>query len=186
MKGRVLQIFRDGRRHERQLFQQLPVGAEGNLETLAVMKRIVVEDSKQKDLKAFAIREIVGTDKRTTTDKVKRAFEFARDEIIYSPEKDGLETVADLWSCLYCLNFDHPAGDCAIKCVALATLLSYFDLKPSFTAIRQVPNATFFNHVYLTCRIDGKQTALDPTPRDFQIGDETNSLSRIHYKIFND
>lgn len=182
--GRVLQIFRDGRRHERRLFQQLPTGAEGNIETLSVMKRIVSEDARQNDLKAFVLREIVGLDKKTPAEKIKAAFEYCRDRIIYSPESEGFETVADLWSCLYALNPNHAIGDCAIKSVALATILSFFDLKPWFVAIKQIPNADFFNHVFVGCEIDGKPTALDATPKEFRVGDELNSFTRLNYKIF--
>lgn len=183
-KGRVLQIFRDGRRHKKQLFQQLPVGAKGNLETLAVMKEIVLSDSKETDIKAFVMREIIGLDKQTQAEKVKAAFEFCRDRIIYSPEKDGLETVADLWSCLYALNPAHATGDCAVKSVALATCLSYLNLKPYFVAIQQVKGATYFNHVFVGAEIEGKQTTLDPTPKEFRIGDELKSFSRLIYRIF--
>jgi hypothetical protein len=183
-KGRVLQIFRDGRRHEKKLFQQLPAGSQGNFETLAVMKKIVVEDSKETDLKAFAMREIIGLDKATLTDKVDAAFYYCRDKIINLPEKDGYETVADLWSCLYAINPNHATGDCALKTVALATCLSYLNLKPYFVAIRQVPGADYFNHVYSRCEINGIQTAFDPTPVDFRPGQETSNLSKVFYRIF--
>ena len=183
-KGRTLQIFRDGRRHEKKLFQQLPVGAQGNLETLAVMKRIVREDSRETDLKAFVMREIVGLDKRTSAEKIGASFSYCRDRIIYSPERDGFETVADLWSCLYALNAEHASGDCAIKSVALATCLAFLGLKPEFVAVQQIPNADWFNHVYVSAVIRGKKTALDATPPEFRVGDETGSFTKLYYQIF--
>jgi hypothetical protein len=183
-QGRILQIFRDGRRHEKKLFQQLPAGSQGNLETLAVMKEIVVCDSKEPDLKNYVFREIIGLDKKTPAEKVEAAFIYCRDRIIYEPEKDGLETVADLWSCIYALNPEHATGDCAIKCVALATCLSYLNLKPVFVAVSQFKGASSFNHVYLSYQADGKQTTLDPTPKEFRVGDEVKSFTKLYYRIF--
>jgi hypothetical protein len=182
--GRTLQIFRDGRHGERKLFQQLPAGAQGNLETLAVMKQIVLADSLETDLKAFAMREIVGLDKKTQAEKISAAFFYCRDKIIFEPEKDGKETVADLWSCIYALNPEHATGDCAIKCIALATILSYLDLKPKFVAIAQAPKQTYFDHVFLSAAIGGKETTLDPTPEQFRVGDELKSYTRLIYPIF--
>lgn len=183
-KGRVLRIFRDGKRHKKQLFQQLPVGAKGNLETLEVMKKIVREDSLETDLRNFVMREIIGLDKQTQTDKINAAFYYCRDKIVYKPEQDGFETVADLWSCLYALDANRAIGDCAIKSVFLATCFSFLGFKPIFTAVQQIPNATFYNHVYLTCLIDGKKTVFDATPENFKPGDELNSFSKLQYPIF--
>jgi transglutaminase-like putative cysteine protease len=183
-KGRILQIFRDGRRNKRLLLQQLPAGAKGNLETLFVMKQIVLADSKENDLKNYAMREIIGLDKKTLAEKVKAAFLYCRDQILYKPEKDGLETVADLWSCIYALDPDHATGDCAIKSIVLATCFSYLGLKPRFVAIRQIKDADYFNHVFVECDIDGKTIVYDPTPPESREGDELKSFSRLIYRIF--
>ena len=183
-EGRTLQIFRDGRKHTRQLNHRLPPGAQGNLETLVVMKQIVLADAREPDLKNYVLREIVGLEKKTTRDAADAAFAFCRDAIVYSPEQDGLETVADLWSCLYALKREHPSGDCAIKCVALATCFSFLNLKPAFVAIKQIPDAESFNHVFLTCEIDGREIPFDPTPPEFRPGDELESFTKLIYRIF--
>ncbi len=183
-QGRVLKIFRDGRKHERLLTQQLPTGAKANLETVAVMCRIVREDAQEVDLRNFVMREIIGLDKQTISEKLDAAFNFCRDKIVYKDEENGFETLADLWSCMYALDALNAVGDCAIKSVALATCLSFLDLKPYFVVIRQQPNVNFFNHVYCGCEIGGVNMPLDPTPARFRPGDELNSLERKVIQIY--
>ncbi len=184
MQGRTLQIFRDGRRSVAKQTIQLPPGAQGNVQTLSEMAKIVREDFTQHDLKNFVMREIIGLEKRTMSEKTNAAFEFCRDEIIYDPEKDGFETVADLWSCCYALNDKHASGDCSIKVVALATCLSFLGLKPVFVALGQVPKVDYFNHVYLGIYSHKKLVAFDPTPKQFRVGDEAKGLRRLVYPIF--
>lgn len=182
--GRILQIFRDGKRTVATQRLQLPPGAQGNLITLREMAKIVREDSKLSDLKNFAFREVIGLDKRTLTEQINAAYEFCRDRIIYDQEKSGYETIADLWSCFYSLNPLYPIGDCAIKSVALATCLSYLNLKPYFVAVRQVKNVDYFNHVFVGIDEGGKHIGLDPTPNEFFLGQEVNSYQRLNYRIF--
>jgi transglutaminase-like putative cysteine protease len=182
--GRLLQIFRDGKRSRDRRYVQLPAGAQGNVATLFEMATIVREDSLFPDLRNFVFRELIGVDKKTTAEKMAAAFYYCRDRIVYLQESETTETVADLWSCLYSLNNDHPAGDCAIKSVALATCLSYLNLKPYFVALQQIPGADFFNHVFVAIDSDGKEIGMDPTPEDFEIGQELGYLARMHYSIF--
>jgi hypothetical protein len=182
--GRLLKIYRDGRRFERITTKRLPPGAKGNLETLAVMKEIILADSQEPDLGNFIFREIIGLDKKTLGEQINAAYTFCRDKIIYNQEKDGFETVADIWSCMYALNPFHPIGDCAIKVVALCTSLSFLNLKPSLVMIGQFEGVDFYNHVFCSAVIDGKETTLDPTPQNFIIGQEAESLRRYVDPIF--
>lgn len=182
--GRILQIFRDGRKHQKLLEREIPRGAKGNLETLGEMKKIVLEDSKEKDLKNFVNREIIGLDKRSLREKVEAIFIYARDQISYDAEKDGYETVADLWSCLYALNPNKAVGDCVQKSIFIATCLSFQGLKPAFVTIQQIPNVDYYNHVFVQCEIERKLTVLDATPENFGIGDEANYISRLVFPIF--
>lgn len=177
--SKTLQIFRDGRRHTAKETIQLPPDAAGNLQTLALMAQIVREDSSQKDYRNFVLREFLGFDK-SISEQIDAAFEFCRDKIFYEPEKPGFETVADLWSCLYAFDERTAKGDCVVKSVALATMLSFLNLKPVFVAIKQVPNAAYFNHVYV--ELDG--TTLDATPPQFRPGNELKFLQKLIYPIF--
>ena len=180
--GRILQIFRDGRRYEALSRIQLTTGFQANYKTLEIMGKIVREDAVLPDLKAFAIRTIIGVDNAKTTERgINAAYEFCRDRIEYTDEADGYETVADLWSCLYGLNPDKAVGDCAIKSVALATLLCYLNLRPVFVAFQQIPGADFFNHVAVGLVGENGTQVLDATPPEFGPGDSVESLHRVNY-----
>lgn len=181
--GRILQIFRDGRRTAFKTIQ-LPRGAQGNLETLAEMAKIVREDAALWDMRNFAMREIIGLEAQDIDAQIAAAYNFARNKIKYLPEGPTTETVADLWSCMYALNADHPVGDCVIKSVALATLLSYLKLRPYFVAIRQLAGTDYFDHVFVAIDHDGKTEALDPTPPEFTPGQRLPSFEYLNYYIF--
>jgi hypothetical protein len=184
-EGRILQIIRDGRRFTAQTKLQLPPGAEANLITLSEMAKIVREDAQFPDLKNFVFREVIGSEPgKSISEKIDIAYQFCRDQIIYEPEKDGYETIADLWSCFYALNAKHAQGDCAIKSVALATMLCYLNLKPFFVAIKQVPKVDWFNHVFVGVTANGKEIGLDPTPENFRPGQTLKSFQRINFHIF--
>jgi hypothetical protein len=183
-EGRELIVIRDDRRYVGETKLKLPPGAQGNTDTLAVMAQIVREDSALPDLRNFAMREIIGAGKKTISSQIDAAFHFCRDKIVYRDEGEGTETVADLWSCIYGLNPDHPVGDCAIKSVALATVLSYLKLEPRFVAIRQVPNVDWFNHVFVEIGDEGEEITLDPTPENFEPGMTLGYYERLRYRIF--
>ena len=183
MDGRTLRIFRDGRKHDKTLSKPIPRGAAGNMETLAEMAKIVREDALESDIGVFVNRYIIGN-ARSLNQKIEKVFTFARDAIIYDQEKNGNETEADLWSCLFALNPNNPQGDCAVKSVFIATCLSYLGLKPKFVAIQQVPKANYFNHVFVQVEAEGKTIILDATPKEFRVGDELESFARLIYPIF--
>ena len=182
-KMRNLQIFRDGRKHTKFSQRPIPPGAKGNFETLEEMKKIVFEDSQENDLKNFVLREIVGQ-KSSLREQLQAIFLYARDRIRYEPERDGYETVADLWSCLYSFDPKTAIGDCVQKSIFIATCLSYLGFNPFFSAIQQIPNADFFNHVYVECEINGNLTVFDATPPNFQIGDEGEFYNKMRFYIF--
>jgi hypothetical protein len=181
--GRILQIYRDGNRHTAMQRLQLPPGAEGNLVTLREMARIVREDSQFDDIGRFVWRNIIGLEKKSlpVLEQIDAAFYFCRDQIVYEQEKQGFETVADLWSTLYKLDF---RGDCALKSVALATCLCFLNLKPYFIALQQIPNADFFNHVFVAVEVNEQVLFLDATPKDFLPGQRLTAIRRLEYPIF--
>jgi transglutaminase-like putative cysteine protease len=180
--GRTLQIFRDGRKHVATERVQLPVGAQANLYTLSRMAEIVREDSAMLDMRAWVRRDLAPGD--TVQARVNAAFAYCRDKVRYLPEADDTETIADLWSCLNGLDENSPVGDCAIKSVALATCLGCLNLRPFFRALQQLPDADFYNHVFVGLYTDGKFVALDPTPPEFRPGDQLGSITHLDFQIW--
>lgn len=186
--GRILQIFRDGKRHQERRLIQLPAGAQANFYTLGKMAEIVRQDAREPGLRAWAMRTILGNAAELDA-QIDAAFQHCRDDIVDRPEGPDTETIADLWSCEYELDPAHPIGDCAIKSVALATLISLassLTVKPVFIALRQIPGADYFNHVLVGIPGNGQHgyVPLDPTPPEFRPGDMLPSLSSVYYRIF--
>lgn len=191
-EGRILQIFTDGNRHPPRRIQ-LPRGYEANLETLGEMKKIVAHDAQLGDLRNMWTWAVLKNG--SLTERIDRAFEFCRDTIRYKLEDEGFETVADLWTTCFALNFQ---GDCVLKSVGLATLLYYLNLKPWFCAIRQLlptedilskkyPFANtddYFNHVYVKTVVDGHVLSLDPTPPEFRPGETVHGFVEYNYRMF--
>lgn len=190
--GRILQIFTDGNRHPPRRIQ-LPRGYEANLETLDEMKKIVAHDARMGDLRNMWTWAILKDG--SLKQRMDRAYDFCRDTIRYKLEDEGFETVSDLWTTCFALNFQ---GDCVLKSVGLATLLCYLNLKPWFCAIRQLPETTdmlskkypfantedYFNHVYVKTIVDGKEISLDPTPPEFRPGDKVKAFVEYNCHIF--
>lgn len=179
--GRILKVWREGREQPPRLIQ-LPDDAQASYLTLAEMKKIVREDASYTDVRNFAFDRVFRSAK-TIGDQINIAFDFCQNTIAYKEEDSGLETIADLWSACYSLGFK---GDCAIKCVALATLLCYLNFKPRFIALQQIPGADYFNHVFVEIVTNGKLLSLDPTYPETKIGDELPGVTRLMSPIFDE
>ena len=182
---RVLQIFRDGKESTRYLNIPLMDGEQGNMQTLAAMAGIAREDRLEPDLRIFILREIVGdTRGHDFIGEMDTIFHFARDRITYRKDPWNVERVADLWSTLYALNPREPEGDCGIKSLFVATCFATLGHKPFFVVIKQKPNQTNFDHVYVSVAANGRMMHFDPTPEDAPAGWEAESAEKFYYPIF--
>jgi len=168
MSGQLI-IHRDGRKFERVTNHALLPGALGNKQTLDVMSKIVREDSESEDLRRFAARDLLpGIEQKPCNEILQQIYDFCTNRIQYLDDVPGVERVADLWSCLYSLGEFVPLGDCVIKSVALATLLSFFDFKPYFVASKISEQSNSFNHVFCGLQQNSINFRLDPTPIERQ------------------
>lgn len=183
---RWLQIFRDGKGHTCYLKMPLADGEQGNLQTLAVMAKIVNEDRIQPDLRRFVLQEIVGkVNGHDVIGEADACFEFARDRITYRRDPVGVERVADVWSTLYALNPDEPEGDCGIKSLFLATCLAAIGHRPVFVIVKQSAKQRAFNHVYVADILGQNDIRYyDPTPQDAPPNSEIRSDVKYFYPIF--
>jgi hypothetical protein len=182
---RWLQIFRDGKNRQCYLTEPLADGEQGNLQTLAVMARIVNEDRLEPDIRHFVLREIIGrVSGHNVIGEAEAAFYFARDKITYRRDPVGVERVADVWSTLYALNPNEPEGDCGIKSLFLATCLAAIGHRPVFVVIKQFKKQRAFNHVYVGDCVGGEIRYYDPTPEDAPPGFEIQAEAKFLYPIF--
>lgn len=184
---RALQIFRDGHKHERLLTIPLLDGEQGNMQTLAAMAKIVVEDRLSPDLRLFILREIVGDIRgHDSLGEINAIFDFAQHRITYRQDPFGVERVADVWSTLYRLNPDRyePEGDCGIKSLFFASCCATLGHKPFFVVAKQRANQKAFNHVYNAVLVDGQLRYFDATPEDKPAGWTVEAYETGLYEIF--
>jgi hypothetical protein len=175
-------VHRDGRKYEKVTQSALLPGALGNQQTLEVMSKIVREDSESPDLRRFVKRDLfIDTEQYEPAEQIKQIYEFCLNRIQYLDDFQGVERVADLWSCLYSLSEFVPVGDCVIKSVALATLLSFFDFKPFFIASKISEQSNSFNHVFCGLQQNAINLRLDATPQERQ---PPKMVSLYLHKIF--
>lgn len=181
----LLEIIRDGRRRlPIQLFN-ISDDVQGNLDALSAMATIVREDVAEPDLRAFVMREVVGdVGGHQHNEEIQACFEFARDEIVYRRDPVGVERVVDMWSCLYALNPEQPEGDCGIKSVFLATCLGLLGQTPFFVVMTESPSADSYSHLYVGTIFRNKALYLDPTPENFEAGQQPPGLVHMVYPIF--
>lgn len=181
---RELLIFRDGN-PKRYLTTPLLVGEQGNIQTLNVMAQIVREDRTQPDIRNFILREIVGDVRGHDFEgEIEACFRYARDRITYRKDPIHCERVADIWSTLYALNPREPEGDCGIKSTFFATCVAALGHRPFFRVIKQHPNQSNFNHVYVSVVVNGKLKPYDPTPEEMPSGREVASWAKFDFAIF--
>jgi hypothetical protein len=195
----TLQVFRDGHKREHSLgglfsfSSTIPDDKQGNYAALAIGARMVKEDAPEPDIRAFVLREIVGSVKgHDYKGEIQACFEFARDCITYRKDPAGVERVADLWSTMYALNPAKPEGDCLIKSIALCTALASIGHRCFFIPMQQTPDEDSFNHVYVgVYTADGEDVdmegqrfkSLDPTPEDAEAGWKARAAVRMLYPI---
>jgi len=183
---RVLQIFRDGKQQTSYLNIPLLDGEQGNMQTLAAMASIVVEDRTQPDLRAFVLREIVGPVRgHDAAGEVESIFDFAQQQITYRADPFNVERVADVWSTLYALNPGNgPEGDCGIKSVFIASCCAMLGHKPFFIVAKQRANQRAFNHVYNAVLVRGELKFYDATPEDKPAGWHVDAYETGIFEIF--
>ncbi len=182
---RVLQIFRNGKEKIRYLNQPLLDGEQGNLQTLAEMAKVVIEDRLEPDLRIFVLREIVGDVRGHDSEgELDAIFRFARDRITYRRDPFNVERVSDIWSTLYALNPNEPEGDCGVKSLFFASCAAILGYKPYFVVIKQRPGQRAFNHVYNAVLLDGEMKYFDATPEDKPAGWEVDSYKKFVYPVF--
>ena len=157
----------------------LPPGDRGVKRTLAMMRRLVHEGSRQVEVREAAIDAVrrAGVRPHDTVGELNALYRFVRDGIRFTGDIAGVET---LQGPRYTLHLG--AGDCDDRAVLLGSLARSIglpvDLK--FRAIgtdRRRPGR--FSHVYTVARLRGREIALDPTYRETPMGRQYARPSRV-------
>ena len=151
---------------------RLPQGVAGVTKTLALMRALALEGSRDVEVREAAIGAVrrAGVPAHDHRGELFALFRFVRDGIRFTRDIDGVET---LQSPRYTLEVG--AGDCDDRATLLAALARSIGLPVElrFRVAAANPGAPGrFSHVYVTALVGGKLIALDPTYPNNQPGFE--------------
>jgi hypothetical protein len=142
---------------------RLPGGDAGTKKTLALMRRLALEGSRNMEVREAAIGVLrqAGVQPHDHRAETETLFRFVRDQVRFTGDIVGVET---LQSPRYTLRV--MAGDCDDRATLLAALMRSVGIPAdlNFRVVAANPRTPGrFSHVYVTARMGGKTIALDPT-----------------------
>jgi transglutaminase-like putative cysteine protease len=146
----------------------LAPGAQGTKQTLGIMRQLALEGSRMLDVRETAIRILKAAHvaPRDYLGEIRALFQFVRDQVRYTRDVAGVET---LQSPRYTLK--ALVGDCDDKSVLLAALLRSVGhpAELGFRAIAVAPGGPY-QHVYVVAGLGGRRIPLDPTNQNGGLG----------------
>jgi len=141
----------------------LPAGDAGTGKTLAIMRKLALDGSKQVEVREAAINIIrsAGAPPHDRWAELRALFEWVRDRVRFTADVAGVETLQGPRYTLHTM-----AGDCddrATLLVALARSIGVpADLRFRVIAANtQAPRG--FSHVYVVANMGGRTVPMDPT-----------------------
>lgn len=137
---------------------QIPDGPEGIKDTLNLMRGYVKQYKKDLRIRDLAANLVKPIQPKSWLQEIAACFDYVRDEIRYTQDIEGVET---LQTPIATLELGY--GDCDDMCTLLAAMLGSIGHPTRFVAIAFEPNN--FTHVFLQAQVADAYTwiALDPT-----------------------
>ena len=136
--------------------QALPAGRRGTLATLVVMARVAREAKVDPMIRRLAVDIVSAWPEKDTLAEAEALQCWVRDNIRYTGDVDGIETVQTP-----AVTLDSAAGDCDDKATLLAALLATIGHRPELVAVG--PNNQEFSHVLVEDIIGPLRVALETT-----------------------
>jgi len=158
---------------------KLPAGDAGTRKTLAIMAQLAQAGALRREVRETAIDVLrsSGTAPHDTAGELAALFEFVRDQVRFTGDIAGVET---LQAPHYTLRV--MAGDCDDRAVLLVALARSVGIPAAlrFRVIAANPRRPgTFSHVYVVANVKGKDVALDPTYSISRMGWQHPHPSRI-------
>jgi transglutaminase-like putative cysteine protease len=142
----------------------IPAGRAGVIQTLRMMRGLVKHYKKNAAIRNRALELVNFAADKDYVGEIERVFRFVRDEIRYTLDINGVETLQTPEATL---AIGH--GDCDDKATLLAALLEASGHHTRFHAIGLAPGE--LSHVFVETLIgDNEWIALDPTELDAEVG----------------
>jgi transglutaminase-like putative cysteine protease len=134
----------------------IPPGKEGTKYTLNLMRQLVRQGKKSPAVRQLAVELTQGLMQKDWLGEVTAIHKFVRDNIRYTRDIRGVETLHTVERIL-----TNAAGDCDDKSVLAASLLEALGHPTRFVAIGF--KAGSFSHVYPETLVGNKWIALETT-----------------------
>jgi len=169
----------------------LPSGDKGALVTLAEMKRLILEGTRDPGVISLAREIVADIDPRDHRARVEALFEFVRDRVRYVRDPRDIELIVGAPAMVEEIaDQGETTGDCDEKAILLASLLRAVGYPVALVAARTRPVRTFlsvrwpWSHVYVRTQLpSGEIITLDPTRDDAEPGQEIPNKGTQIYPI---
>lgn len=134
----------------------IPSGSEGTRVTLALMSKITRESAKRLRIRLLALSLVNNNRQKDYFSEVKDLHRFVRDNIRYTKDVRGVETLQIPEKTL-----QFKSGDCDDKAMLLGALLESVGHPTRFVAIGFKPNS--YAHVYVESKVGQRWLPLETT-----------------------
>lgn len=135
---------------------QIPDGIQGTRQTLEIMKRLVRDGKRNPVIRQAALDIISNVPQKNWVGEIRAIQQFVRDQIRYTKDILGVETVQTADATL-----DIGHGDCDDKSVLVASLLEAIGVPTRFKAVGFSPGQ--ISHVYVQAKIGPKWIGVETT-----------------------
>lgn len=135
----------------------LPPDSAGTHATLKLMSRLVKQYKRDPMIRDMAVSLVSGIRQRDWTGEVRAIYEYVRDNIRYTRDVSGVETLQTPP-----VTMDLEAGDCDDKSTLLAALLESVG-HPTRLVATGYRTPQSYSHVYVESLIGTKWVPLDAT-----------------------
>lgn len=145
----------------RQVLGNLPPGEHGTFTTLTLMRKLVKQFKRAPAIRGLALDLVRDVRPKDWIGEVRAVFHYVRDQIRYTKDVAGLETLQTPL-----VTLDDASGDCDDKSTLLASLLESVGHPTRFVAVGY-SGPRSYSHVYVETRIGTRWVPLDATmPHD--------------------
>ncbi len=139
------------------------------------MRRLVNQYKKDPNIRELSLSIVRPLSQKDWKGEIKAITRYVRDEIRYTRDIRGVETVATPLKTL-----EYEQGDCDDKSTLLAAMLESVGHPTRFVAIGNTPNQ--YQHVFVETRIGVRWLPLETT-EDWEVGkgpEKFNTILRVH------
>jgi len=135
---------------------EIPEGKAGTVATLRIMRQLVKRGKRDARIRAQALTLVNDLPPKSYGREATRLFDFVRDQIRYTRDVRGIDTLQEPW-----VTLADRVGDCDDKVTLLASLLESVGHPTRAVAVGF--SGAPLSHVFLQTRLGNDWISMDPT-----------------------